>query len=61
MERMWGKSTDMSLVGEQTSTTTLESNVITPRKAENGHSTLIKLLGIFFKPREIVVPLAKEN
>lgn len=51
----------MSLVGEQTSTTTLESNVIIPRKAENVHSTLIKLLGIFFKPREIVVPLAKEN
>lgn len=32
---------------------------LAPGKPENEYSTLIKLLGIFFRPREIIVPLAK--
>lgn len=57
---MWGKRIYILCVGEQISTTTLENNMIIPRKAESVHSTLIKLLGTFFKPRAIV-PLPKEN
>lgn len=33
--------------------------MVTPRKLENVYSTLIKFLGISFRPREIIVPLAK--
>lgn len=51
----------MLVVRERIGTTTLENNMIIPRKAENVHSILIKCPGISFRPREITAPVAKEN
>ena len=50
----------MLLVAERVSTTTLERDMLTPRKLENEYSILIKLLGTSFRPREIIVPFAKQ-